>query len=433
MKISGWGNNININSNVLYPKNNNEIIKILKDKNIKNILCRGLGRSYGDNGLNTVMISLAKYKKKIVINSKKDLLICSANLSFKEASEELIQKGYFFHVTPGSSNVTIGGAISNDVHGKNHHVDGTFTKYIKEITLITPEGKIIKCSSQKNIKLFRATCSGAGLTGIIINVKIILMKIKSRQIDVSISVASNIKETITKLKKLKNKKYLIAWMDTINKGNFGRSIIISGTHSKNNFLKKRYIFSFKFPSILAKIFMNSFFIRIFNKIYFTINKRKKIFKQDLQNFFYPLDAVSNWNKFYGKNGFTQIQILIPEKINTLQAIKKIFTYLNKNKIYSYLTTLKEFGKSNSNYLTFPEKGITMTLDIPVTKDFILLYPNLEKILINNKIKVYLAKDSYMSENFFKKTYKNLNEFLKIKKSVDKNSKFLSLQGKRIGL
>ncbi len=433
MKILGWGNNLSIRSNILYPKNNSEIIKILKSKIINKILCRGLGRSYGDNNLSKNLISLQNYPKKFKINKKKGILECTVNISFRDINEHLIKNGFFFNVTPGSQNVTIGGAIANDVHGKNHHKDGTFTRYLKELTLITPNGKVVNCSEKKNIELFRATCGGAGLTGIIISAKIYLLKINSKNIDVSIIPTQNLKHTILELKKLKNKKYLIAWMDTINQKNFGRSIIISGEHSKDNNLNFKKKFLFYFPTFIGKLFVNDFFIKIFNKIYFQYFEKKFIFKQDIESFFYPLDKIINWNKFYGKKGFTQIQIIIPEQKKLFYITKKIFSFLNNNKIYSYLTTLKEFGKANKNYLSFPQKGLTITLDIPVSERLYLIYPNFEKILIKYGVKVYLAKDSYMSKTLLKKTYKQLNNFVKIKKKFDKDKKLLSLQSERLGL
>lgn len=433
MKFYGWGNNININANILCPQNDIEIIKILKNEKIKKILCRGNGRSYGDNNLNPNLILLSKYKKKLKISKKNKLLECTSNFTFKEISQIIIKQGLFFNVTPGSSNVTIGGAISNDVHGKNHHIDGTFCDYLKEITLITPDGKIVVCSQKKNKDLFKATCGGAGLTGVITNVKINLLKIQSKNIDVSILTAFSLEETLKKLKKLRNKKYLIAWMDTINGRSFGRSIIISGDHSKDkNFILNNKI-NFTLPSIFIKFFVRKFFIKIFNNLYYLINKNRVNFKQDYDDFFYPLDKIKNWNKFYGNKGFTQIQILVPYKNNIPKVLNKIFSLLNKNQIYSYLTTLKEFGKSNTNFLTFPEKGLTVTLDIPVTNRLKITYPQLEKIFIKHKIKVYLAKDSYMSELFFKKTNKGLKKFLKIKKRIDKNYKFSSLQSVRLGI
>ncbi len=433
MKITGWGNNFNLRSNVLYPQNNSEIIEILRDKKIEKIICRGLGRSYGDNNLSSNIISLKDYTKKFKIYKKKKILNCTANISFRDVKEDLIKNGFFFNVTPGSQNVTIAGAIANDVHGKNHHKDGTFTKYVKEITLITPSGKIITCSQKKNVKLFRATCGGAGLTGIIISAKIHLIRIYSKNIDVSIIPTNNLKQTITELRKLNKNKYLIAWMDTINKKNFGRSIVISGEHSKDNNLNFKNKSSFYFPSFIGKLFLNDFFLKIFNKFYFYFSKRKLFFKQDIDNFFYPLDKIINWNKFYGKKGFVQIQMIISDKKNLFRILNKIFLFLNNHKIYSYLTTLKEFGKANKNYLSFPQNGLTITLDIPVTDKLTLIYPNFEKILIKYGVKVYLAKDSLMSKTLFKKTYKQLNNFIKIKKKIDKNKKFSSLQSERLGI
>ncbi len=288
MKLTGWGNNIDVNSNILYPRNNKEIIKILKDKKINRILCRGLGRSYGDNNLNSNVILLSNYKKKFSIDKKNKTLSCTANLSINEICDILIKKGFFFHVTPGSKNVTIGGAIANDVHGKNHHIDGSFSNYLQEIQLITSDGKFKTCSLKKNQDLFKATCGGAGLTGVIISAKLNLLKINSKNIDVSLSYGSSVRETISKLKKLKKRKYLIAWMDTVSRKNFGRSIIISGKHSNDkdfNFKKKTKI---KFPALIGKILINKTTIRIFNYFYYHLNKKKISFKQDIDNFFLPI-------------------------------------------------------------------------------------------------------------------------------------------------
>ena len=433
MKLSGWGNNIKVNSNILYPRNNNEIIKILQEKKINNILCRGLGRSYGDNNLNSNIIFLTKYKKKIKIDKKKNFLICTANISISEIYELLIKNGFYLNVTPGSKNVTIGGAIANDVHGKNHHIDGSFSKYVSEIQIITPKGKLKSCSLKKNKELFKATCGGAGLTGLIVSAKIKLFKINSKNIDVTLSSASTISETISKLRRLKKSKYLIAWVDTINKNNFGRSIIISGNHSNDKNLNLKKKITIKLPSIIGKIFLNKFFMGIFNNFYYYLNKRKSTFVQEINDFFYPLDVISNWNQFYGKNGFTQIQILIPEKKNLIEIANKIFHFLNTNKVYSYLTTMKEFGDYNQNYLSFPAKGLTITLDIPVTKKLNYVYPKLEKIFIKHNIRVYWAKDSYMSKKHFNRSYKKINIFKKIKNKIDSQNKLSSIQSRRLGI
>ena len=179
MNISGWGNNLIIQSKLYYPKNIEEIVNLLKEKRNESILPRGEGRSYGDVALNKNILSLNKFKKIISLNKKKGILRCTANVTIEEILPKIVPKGWFLSVTPGSKFVSIGGLIANDVHGKNHHVDGSFSDFVQEIKIIDQFGKIKICSKKKNISLFKTTCGGVGLTGVIIEAKIKLIKIYS--------------------------------------------------------------------------------------------------------------------------------------------------------------------------------------------------------------------------------------------------------------
>ena len=164
MYISGWGNNLQVKSNTLYPKNINEIIGIIKDYKSKGILVRGMGRSYGDVALNENIISLKFFKKILELDEKKGLLKCSSNATISEINDLIISKGWFLNITPGSKFVTVGGAIANDVHGKNHHKDGSFSDYIEEFDIIKENGQIVSCSNKMNSEMFHATCGGLGLS-----------------------------------------------------------------------------------------------------------------------------------------------------------------------------------------------------------------------------------------------------------------------------
>ena len=431
MNISGWGNNLHIQSKVYYPKNKEEIVKLLKEKKNESILPRGEGRSYGDVALNKNILSLNKFKKKIFLDKKKGILTCSANVTVEEILPKIVPSGWFLSVTPGSKFVSIGGLIANDVHGKNHHVDGSFSDFVKEIKIINQFGKIKLCSKKKNISLFKTTCGGVGLTGIIIEAKIKLLKIKSKNIDVKIFKTQNLKETINLFKKIDHHKYTVGWVDTCSKKKFGRSLIFCGEHSNDNNLDYKPQNKFILPSFLIKFFMNRFFISIFNMIYFYKPSDKEIKKDNINSFFYPLDIIPNWNKFYGKDGFTQIQILIKDRKKFYSSAKKIFELLDKYKIYSFLTTIKIYGKGNNNFLSFCEKGMTITMDIPVSKLLRKEYTKLEKLFLKQNIKIYLAKDSFMSFKHFSKTYRNLGNFIKNLKSYNSNSIFKSRLSDRL--
>ena len=433
MYISGWGNNLVVNSNIIYPKNINEIIEIIKDYKSKGILVRGMGRSYGDVALNENIVSLKYYKKTLELDEKDGLLKCSSNVSISEINDLIISKGWFLNITPGSKFVSVGGAIANDVHGKNHHKDGSFSDYLDEFDIIKENGEIVSCSSKTNPELFYATCGGLGLTGIIINVKIKLLRIKSKNIDVKIVKTKNFEETIQKLNDLKDYKYLVAWSDTLSKKNNGRSIIFCGEHSNDGDLNYKRQKNFKIPSLFGIFLMNSICLKLFNLFYYSFHKNDKKFKKDINNFFYPLDTISNWNKLYGKNGFTQIQLLIKQNKYNKDLLVEIIKYFREKGFYSYLTTLKEYGEGNKNFLSFGEKGLSITLDIPLNNNFSKVYEEFEKKFSNEHIKVYLAKDSFMSQTFFKNTYSKLNNFIELQKRVNSNSTFKSKLSQRLGL
>ena len=433
MYISGWGNNLVVNSKIIYPKNINEIIRIIRDYKSKGILVRGMGRSYGDVALNENIISLKYYKKILDLNEKEGLLKCSSNVTISEINDLIIPKGWFLNITPGSKFVSVGGAIANDVHGKNHHKDGSFSDYLEQVDIIKENGEVVSCSNKTNSELFYATCGGLGLTGVIINVKIKLLKIKSKNIDVKIVKTRDFEQTIQKLNDLKDYKYLVAWTDTLNKKNIGRSIIFCGEHSNDGDLNYKKQKNYKIPSIFGFFFMNLICLKFFNLFYYLFHKNNQKLKKDINNFFYPLDIVNNWNKLYGKNGFTQIQLLIKQNKNSKDLLLEIINYFNEKGFYSYLTTLKEYGEGNENFLSFGEKGLSITLDIALNDNFLKVYEEFEKKFSNKDIKVYLAKDSFMSQTFFKNTYSKLNNFIELQKKVNPNSTFKSKLSERLGL
>ena len=433
VKISGWGKNVSVHKNIYNPKNNEEIIDLIFNKKISNFITRGLGRSYGDSSLADNVVSLKDYNKFFNFNEKDGFIECSSNYSLNELIKIILQKGWFFKVTPGSKFVTIGGAIASDVHGKNHHLDGSFANHVMSLKVITAEGKLYNCSKDENKQLFHATCGGMGLTGIIVSAKIKLLRIKSKFIDVQILKTKNLKETITKFKELSEIKYTIAWIDTSSKTrDRGRSVIFIGNHSDDGdleFYEKKKI---SIPSNFPGIILNKYTIKLFNKIYYYFHKDKKKFKQNLDSFFYPLDYINNWNNLYGKNGFTQIQILIQEEDPEV-IINKVLDFFQEKGQYSFLSTLKEFGKGNENYLSFPDKGYTLTMDLKMNKKLKKIYEEFENLLIGHKVKVYLTKDSLMTEKYFKETYMNYNKFKEIKNKHDPMNLVNSFQSFRINI
>ena len=431
--IEGWGRYGDHEAKIYRPKTISEIKNKLSNSSIDTFICRGLGRSYGDSSINNKIINLSNLKRKLRISKKKNEIECTSNFSIKELLPILLKDKFFLNVTSGTQYVTIGGAIASDIHGKNHHKDGSFCDYVSEIEILLASGKIIKCSKTKNPKLFFSTCGGMGLTGIILSAKIQLLKIPSNFIKETIIKSTSLKETFSYFKQYNHKKYLLSWIDTnAKKENLGRGIIYIGEHIdyKNEAFVKHSFFRvpFDFPNFV----LNNFFLKLFSKIFFFKNIKFKQRVVDLKKYFYPLDNIENWNKIYGKIGFVQIQVLLPNQ-NTVVNLKKIIQFFQQKKQVSFVSTLKKMGKKNKNLLSFPEEGYTITFDIKNNSNLKIFYKELEKILKKMNAKIYLTKDALMTKEYFQKTYSNINKFIKYKKIYDPKLKFASYQSKRLDI
>ena len=432
--LYGWGKIDSHKSQIYYPKDINELKEIIKIPN-KEFIVRGMGRSYGDSSINDNVISLKKMKKLIDFDKKNQLIYCSSNITYKELNKFLIKQKYFPIVTPGSQYVTIGGAVASDIHGKNHHIDGSFCEHIVNIDILNSDLNIIKCSKEENKEYFYATNGGMGLTGVILNVCFKVMKVKNDIIEEEIYKSYNLDETINLLNKKNKSKYVVAWLDsTASYKNVGRGIIYIGRHATDNnykikYSKYKFNINFNFPNF----FFNNYLIRILNFLYFNTKPRYKARKVFYEKYFYPLDNILNWNNIYGKRGFCQFQLIIP-KLDAKNNLKKIFILLKNYKYCSFVTTLKLLGPKNKNYLSFPMEGYTLTFDLQNSKELAKLQLNLENILNELNGKIYLTKDNLMTKEFFHKSY--YNEIKKLRKIINnkKNKyKFNSLQSKRLGI
>ena len=319
--ISGWGNYKTIKSNIYRPKNIVELKQIIK-KN-KKFSIRGMGRSYGDSSIGKNIITLDNFEKFIQLDKKKGIVHCSSNISIENILNKSEKNGWFLKVTPGSKFISIGGLIASDVHGKNHHKDGTFCKHLLEIELLLGDGKILKINKRSGTKLFKATCGGMGLTGIILSAKFKMLKIKSNYIIQDTIKTNSINETLNCLEKYNNKKYVVGWIDTANYHRLGRSVIYLGEHcNKNGFnFEKRNIYNLKSFLKIFSIFSINFILKLMSLIYFNIHRNKKKELVHYEKFFYPLDTINGWNFFYGKNGFIQFQILIKKKMQLTISLK----------------------------------------------------------------------------------------------------------------
>ena len=430
MNLLSWGN---------YPKTKGRIFSFDKLSTLKHIIneydgliAYGHGRSYGDSALSENIIKVRPHNYFLNFDESNGFLHIQAGVLLSEILEIFTPRGWFLKITPGTKLITVGGAIASDIHGKNHHIEGCFSECVNTFRLMLPDGEIVKCSKQDNPELFNATCGGMGLTGVIIDATISLKKINSKYINQITIKTRNLKETFEAFEKYKDKPYSVAWVDCLARGNqLGKSLLMAGDFSNDGKLdyqtKKKLNIPFHFPSFI----LNTLTVKAFNFIYYrkSVGKISKK-KVDLDTFFYPLDAISNWNRIYGKNGFTQYQFILPKK-NSLAGLEEILKLISNSGKGSFLAVLKLFGEANDNYLSFPMEGYSLSLDFKIENGLFELLEELDEIVLKYGGRIYLAKDVRVKKEVFEKGYPHIEKFRILRKKYKMNEKFNSLQSRRI--
>ena len=432
MSLLSWG---------MYPKFKNIVFKFNKEANLKsiiekydNLIAYGNGRSYGDSALSNNIINVKPKDYFIDFDENSGLLHIQAGVLLSEILEHYISKGWFLKVTPGTKLITIGGAIASDIHGKNHHVGGCFSECVEEFRIMLANGEIVTCSKEKTPDLFKATCGGMGLTGVILDAKIYLKKINSQYIDQTTIKTKNLKETFNAFEEYQDKPYSVAWIDCLAKGDsIGKCLLMVGDFrddGKLNYKKKKQIsIPFNFPSFA----LNNWSVRAFNWLYYGKSKDGVSEQRvDIDTFFYPLDAIGNWNRIYGKNGFTQYQFILPKE-TSYDGLEEILTAISDSGKGSFLAVLKLYGKVNDNWLSFPIEGYSLALDFKIEKGLFELLDKLDEIVVKYKGRIYLTKDVRVSKETFEKGYPYIDKFREYRKTNKMDTKFQSLQSKRVGI
>lgn len=439
MKIGGWGRYPLIDAKLESPTSIEELIEVISNEDA---IPRGNGRSYGDSAISkTNTICMKNFNRMLRFDNKKGLIVVESGILLSEIIKTFLPRGWFPKVTPGSKFVTIGGMVACDVHGKNHHKDGSFGKYVEWMDIITSDGEIKRCSRKINAELFNWTIGGMGLTGVILNIAFYLHPVNTSWIKQKTIPAKNIDHAIKIFEENLESTYSVAWLDCLSKGDkLGRSLVMLGEHAKISDLnfsmkkdplifmnKKKIRIIFNFPSFI----LNTLTIKIFNNIYYFFGKKKKSYNLvDYDSYFYPLDYLLDWNKIYGCNGFIQFQCVLPLK-NASVGIRELLEAVSNSKSSSFLTVLKRFGKQES-FFSFPMEGYTLTLDFPVTKKNIELMELLDKITIKYKGRFYLAKDSRMTNRTLEKSDNRFEKYKKFR-SLKMKKSFSSVQSERLGL
>lgn len=427
-KVTNWGNFPIVEKEMKSEDSYRKIKEFVQNHN--EVIARGNGRCYGDASLGESIFSTKKLNKFISFDRLNGIIECESGVLLSEILEISVQQGYFLYVTPGTKFISVGGAIASDVHGKNHHSEGCFSEYVIDFKLMTENGEIITCSREENSEKFFATIGGMGLTGIILSATFKLKNIETAYIRQESIKAENLDEIFGLFEESESWTYTVAWIDCLQKGkNIGRSILMRGEHAFSHELPEKFSknplrlkkkFSPTVPFYFPGFVLNALTVKIFNFLYYKKQTKKELKNIiDYETYFYPLDAINEWNRIYGKSGFIQYQMVIPKE-NGKKGMKKILETIANSGNGSFLAVLKLFGKDNPEaYNSFPVEGYTLALDFKVNSKLKKLVSQLDQIVQDFGGRIYLTKDS-MSKS-------SLTDYLKNVES----SKFVSLQHKRI--
>jgi len=383
------------------------------------VLPYGQGRSYGDSCLNAggTVLATARLDRFIDFDPHEGTLTCEAGVTLGEIIELFLPKGWFLPVVPGTQFVSVGGAIANDIHGKNHHRAGTFGDHVVEFELLRSSGERFACSEHENAEWFRATVGGLGLTGLITWARLELKRVCSARVEVENVLFTNLEEFVALSESSdRDFEYTVAWFDCYSyrdgtlRGIFSRARHVDeddGTLSERH-TRPRLSVPFDLPTWV----LNPAGLRLLNAAYFAVKRRDGVRPVRLESFLFPLDAIRNWNRLYGRNGFMQLQCAFPEA-DSMRGTSELLRIISEGGGGSFLAVLKRFGRRPSvGLLSFPMPGVTVALDFPnrgaTTR---ALLNECEELVVNCGGRIYPAKDACMRPSTFDAAFPDWRKLL----------------------
>jgi len=436
--LAGWGRTNPSVASLTTPRGEDEIRAQLESGT--SVIARGLGRSYGDAAQLSGGLVLSNLGLRDVgAIDDHGVVTLGAGVSVDDLLRASIPQRWFIPVTPGTRQVTIGGAVAADVHGKNHHRDGSFANHVREMHLVTPSGAF-RVTPHDDPDLFWATVGGMGLTGVVTSVTLQLLAIESDQVLVDTERFARLDQVMAAMVERDHLyRYSVAWVDCMTRGaRMGRAILTRGNHARAVDLDAadlkapgdaRLGVSFDAPSGL----LNAFSVRVFNELWFrSAPALREGEPQSLATFFHPLDGVRDWNRLYGKRGFVQYQFCVPDAAS--DTIGDVVSRLSSSGVASFLAVLKRFGPGNASPLSFPMPGWTLALDVPVGASALAgVLDDLDDLVVRAGGRVYLAKDARLAPERLGMMYPRLEEFLEVKRRVDPENQMTSDLARRLQL
>ena len=444
-RLGAWSNFPVQDCLAVRPEKVDELRRIPTSGALPNYISRGMGSGYGDAGLNesSGVILHERLGRLLEFDDATGLLRAEGGACFADVIKTFLPRGWFLPVTPGTKFVSVGGAIAADVHGKNHHCDGSIARYVKDIELLTGTGEVVHCSPEQNADAFWATVGGMGLTGAILSAELQLRKVESGYINVRYQRARNLDQALELFAAGdRDNRFSVAWIDCLSSGeSFGRSVLMRGDHAPLKSLsaraadaplapppKRRKGVPFFMPSFV----LNPWSVKAFNALFYRRHYDRDA-EVDYDSYFYPLDSVANWNRMYGRRGYLQYQVVLPTP-SVRAGLIELLDKLVASRRASFLAVLKALGPASGGLLSFPVPGFTLALDLAYSgPDVLEFLRGLDEVVLAHGGRVYLAKDTCMKPESFRQMYPALPRFQEVKRRLDPNDRFSSSQARRLGI
>ena len=446
VRLAGWGMTEPTVAEVAQPRSADEVAALMKGVSAAGVIARGLGRSYNNAAQNDggLVLSMAGMTDVLSFDQASGVVTCEAGVSLEQLMVRLLPAGWFVPVTPGTRQVTVGGAIAADVHGKNHHSAGSFARHVLSFDLLTADGDVRTVTPESDADLFWGAAGGMGLTGIILRATIAMKPVETSRLIVDTVRMANIDDTMAYLASTdKDYDYTVAWTDCLaGRGSLGRSVITSGdfaTIGEVRYRNRARPLEFKpsalvgAPPVVPSGLVNARTVALLNEAWFRKAPRRRTGEiQTIGRFFHPLDGIRNWNRVYGPAGFRQYQYVVP--FGAEDVVRRSLERISALRAPSFVTVLKRFGEGDQGMLSFPMPGWTLALDFPSRTPWLSqLLGELDKLVLEAGGRLYLAKDSRIPAELMPRMYPRYEDFRRLRAEIDPAGIFSSDLSVRLGL
>jgi decaprenylphospho-beta-D-ribofuranose 2-oxidase len=433
-ELTGWGRACRSTAFTYPCVDQSDVVAALREPLARGVLAHGLGRSYGDQALNGggSVLLIRQLNRIEAFDPHSGELVCQAGVTLQELVERFLPLGFLPPVSPGTGFVTVAGAVANDVHGKNHESQGSFGRHVCWLDLVVPGGDIVRLSPVAQPHVFAATVGGAGLTGVIVRVCMRLMRVPSNAVRLRERRIANLEEFFAEFEVQRHRApFSVAWIDALARGAaLGRGILETAEPSAVA-VATRPPRRLRLPFELPGWVLNSASIAAFNAAYYRrVPASGRERTVGFEHFLYPLDAIGDWNRLYGRRGFYQFQCVIPDS-EAPRGIARLLEAVAAERAASFLAVLKTLGAEGEGMLSFPLRGYTLALDFPNRHGTAALLARLETITLDHGGRIYLAKDATLSPGGFRRMYPRLADFERVLDELDPRRSISSDMARRL--